>query len=103
MGEIDFASRLTQLREAKGVSARDMSLTMGQNPGYINNIESGKSLPSLPGIYYICDYFKITPAEFFDLDSAYPEKLKSIVDDLKRLDDAQLDTIAALVKNLSRK
>ena len=56
MVEKDFSLRLAQLRERKGVSARDMSLSMGQNPGYINNIESGKSMPSLAGIFYICDY-----------------------------------------------
>ena len=51
MDEKDFSLRLAQLREKKGVSARDMSLSMGQNPGYINNIESGKSMPSLSGIF----------------------------------------------------
>ena len=30
-----FSKRLVQLRMAKGVSARDMSLSLGQNPGYI--------------------------------------------------------------------
>lgn len=67
MDEKDFSLRLAQLREKKGVSARDMSLSMGQNPGYINNIESGKSMPSLTGIFYICDYLGITPSEFFDM------------------------------------
>ena len=46
MDEKDFALRLAQLREKKNVSAREMSLAIGQNAGYINNIESGKSLPS---------------------------------------------------------
>lgn len=46
MTEKDFSLRLAKLREEKGVSARDMSLSMGQNPGYINNIESGKSFPN---------------------------------------------------------
>ena len=55
MDEKDFALRLAQLREKKNVSAREMSLAIGQNPGYINNIESGKSLPSLPGVFYICE------------------------------------------------
>ena len=32
MTEKDFSMRLAQLREEKGVSARDMSLSMGQNP-----------------------------------------------------------------------
>lgn len=100
MEEKDFSLRLAQLREKKGVSARDMSLSMGQNPGYINNIESGKSMPSLTGIFYICEYLNITPSEFFDIDSENPAKLKSIIKDLKQLDDRQLDTIANLVNEI---
>ena len=80
-----------------------MSLSMGQNPGYINNIESGKSLPSLTGIFYICDYLKITPSELFDMDVENPEKLKGIIEDLKHLNDKQFDTIAILVKDLINK
>lgn len=45
--EFDFGRRLSQLRERKGVSARDMSLSMGQNPGYINKVENGKAMPSM--------------------------------------------------------
>jgi len=103
MNEKDFSLRLARLREKKGVSARDMSLSIGQNPGYINNIETGKSMPSLTGIFYICEYLGVTPGEFFDLDSANPGKIDDIVKDLKHLDDAQLDTIAALVKGLRKK
>ena len=103
MEEKDFALRLAQLRERKGVSARDMSLSMGQNPGYINNIESGKSLPSLSGVIYICDYLGVTLSEFFDFESKNPTKLNSIIEDLKCLSDKQLDTIAELVKELIRK
>ena len=65
MDEKEFSLRLARLREKRGVSARDMSLSIGQNPGYINNIESGKSMPSLAGVFYICDYLDITPSEFF--------------------------------------
>lgn len=102
MDEKDFSLRLAQLRERKGVSARDMSLSMGQNAGYINNIESGKSMPSLAGIFYICEYLEITPSEFFDLESRNPTKLNGILADLKRLDDRQLDTISKLIKDIIR-
>lgn len=47
MTDKEFSLRLAKLRTQKGVSARDMSLSMGQNPGYINNIETRKSMPSL--------------------------------------------------------
>ena len=100
MDEKEFSLRLAQLREKKGVSARDMSLSMGQNPGYINNIESGKSMPSLTGIFYICDYLGITPSEFFDMEVQNPTKLNEIIENLKRLDDRQLDTIAMLIKDI---
>ncbi len=103
MEEKDFSLRLARLREKKGVSARDMSLSIGQNPGYINNIENGKSMPSLSGIFYICEYLGITPCEFFDLDSTDPGKINDIVEDMKHLDDVQLDTIAVLVKGLRKK
>ena len=100
MDEKDFSLRLAQLREKKGVSARDMSLSIGQNPGYINNIESGKSMPSLTGIFYICEYLDITPSEFFDVESRNPTHLSNLIRDLKRLNDKQLETISALIKDI---
>lgn len=102
MYEDDFPLRLAQLRNKKGVSARDMSLSIGQNHAYINNIESGKALPSMAIFFYICEYLNITPAEFFDLDSKNPEKLQSLIEDLKRLDDKQLESIAEIVKGLAK-
>ena len=100
LNEKTIALRLAQLREKKGVSARDMSLSIGQNPGYINNIESGKSLPSLPSFLYICEYLNMSPKDFFDFDSENPTRLNAIIDNLKRLNDRQLAIIEALVKDL---
>lgn len=76
MEEKDFSLRLSKLREKKGVSARDMILSIAQNPGYINNIETGKSMLSLAGNFYICGCLGITPAEFFGVDSGNPVRLK---------------------------
>ena len=102
MYEDDFPLRLAQLRSKKGVSARDMSLSIGQNHAYINNIESGKALPSMAIFFYICEYLNLTPSEFFDLDSKNPEKLQSLIKNLKKLDDKQLDSIAEIVKGLAK-
>lgn len=100
MNEKDFSLRLAQLRIQKGVSARDMSLSIGQNPGYINNIESGKSMPSLAGIFYICDYLGISPSELFDLDNPNPIRMNAIIKNLKLLDERQLQTIETLLSDL---
>ena len=93
-----FIKRLTELRIQKGVSARDMSLSLGQSPGYINNIENGINLPSMTVFFYICDYFNITPQEFFDIDSTNPTKLNAIIRLEKSLTNDQLDILLALIK-----
>ena len=72
MYEEDFARRLTQLRIKKGVSARDMSLSIGQNPGYINTIENGKAFPTMTNFFYICEFLSITPQDFFDTETTNP-------------------------------
>ena len=103
MVEKGIALRLARLRIQKGVSARDMSLSMGQNPNYINHIETGKALPSLTGLLYICEYLGVTPAEFFDTENKNPKKLDEITQDLRKLTPAQLETVSALVKQLAGK
>ena len=75
MNKQEFSERLSALRINKGVSARDMSLSIGQSPGYINNIENGINYPSMQVFFYICDFLGITPKEFFDTDTVNPTKV----------------------------
>ena len=97
-----ISKRIAQLRVAKGVSARDMSLTLGQGAGYINSIENKNSLPSMHVFYFICEYFKISPKDFFDTQSAAPDKLNNLVADLKSLTPEQIDNIARIVQDIKR-
>lgn len=103
MYQEEFAKRLASLRMKKGVSARDMSLSIGQNAGYINNIETGKALPSMSGFFFICEYLRISPQEFFDLDAAQPENLRNLIANLKKLDSRQLESLSILVEGLVEK
>ena len=68
----EFAKRLTELRLSKNVSARDMSLSLGQSAGYIANLENCVSYPSMTLFFYICDYLNVSPKEFFDTDLKAP-------------------------------
>jgi len=103
MYEEQFPIRLAKLRTEKGVSARDMSLSIGQNAGYINNIENGKALPSMAGFFFICEYLNITPQEFFDMDSEQPEFLDHVIENLKKLNRRQLQNISAIIEDLAKK
>ena len=102
MYEKFLSQRIAKLRTMKNVSARDMSLSIGQNENYINHIENGKSLPSIQAFFYICEYFNITPKEFFDDSSNNPSKIKSLIDDLNTLDENQLNNIHGIVKGLKK-
>ena len=58
--------RITQLRLKKGVSEYQMSYDLGHSRSYVYNISSGKSLPPMAEFLQICNYFDITPSQFFD-------------------------------------
>lgn len=98
-----FYERLSSLRTQKGVSARDMSLSLGQSESYINKIENKKSLPSMTGFFYICEYLNIHPKDFFDNEVSSPTKLNELVDELKKLSDGQLEHLLAIIKDLKTK
>ena len=95
--------RIAQLRLSRDVSARDMSLSLGQNVNYINHIENGKSMPSLQGLFYICEYFGITPEEFFDEGNIAPVMLREMTDNFKKLDPALQKQLSELIRLLSSK
>lgn len=78
-----------------------MSLSIGQNPGYINNIENGKALPSMAAFFYICEYLGVTPSEFFFTESDAPPRLGAALRALDGLDDRHLALITELAAALS--
>lgn len=98
-----FAKRLSALRQQKGVSARDMSLSLGQSDSYINQIENRKSLPSLTVFFYICEYFKITPKEFFDYENENPIISRELADEIRKLDYKETIHVLDIVKDITKK
>lgn len=95
-----FAQRVMELREQLGVSQRDMSLSMGQGPAYINNIENNRNLPSMTGFFYMCEYFKIEPKEFFDTENTNPERLRTIIDSIKNMSEEKLVALQTIIEQM---
>ncbi len=103
MYEDFLPDRLAELRMQKGVSARDMSLTLGQANNYINNIENKKSLPAMQSFFYICEYLGVMPKEFFDEENLYPEILQEFIAEAKKLDSKSMAYILGIMKELNSK
>ena len=91
--------RITQLRIQKGVSEYQMSYDLGRSRSYIYNISSGKSLPPMAEFLEICDYFGITPSQFFDDTSENPFLVQSAIEEIKKLND---DDLVLAISNIRR-
>lgn len=102
MYEKFLPDRLAELRIQRGISARDMSLTLGQANNYINTIENKKSLPSMQSFFYICEFLDITPQEFFDVGNSNPKMLNEFIEEAKKLDPESFSHILGIMKQLNR-
>lgn len=103
MTEDFIRERITQLRMKKGVSEYQMSYDLGHSRGYIYNISSGKALPPLKEFLAICDYFEITPQQFFDESTQTPELIQKAVDGMRHLDESDLLMLLGLINRLKSK
>lgn len=95
-----FSERLSDLRIKKGVSARDMSLSLGQSESYINKIENKRTLPSMNGFFIICDYLGITPKDFFDMGVSSPDQVQNITLAAQKLTGKQAEIILQLMNEI---
>lgn len=95
--------KITALRLEKGISEYRMSYELGHSRGYINSITSGRSLPSMPEFLCICDYFNITPEDFFRQQQRYPVTIQKIVKLLEDLPKDDLSLILNIARTLSEK
>ena len=97
-----FAKRLAALRIARCISAREMSLSLGMTANYINSIESGENFPSMAMFFEICEYFRITPRDFFaytEFKLGQDEELKRQID---RLEPEDLSLVLEIVKRIKK-
>ncbi len=97
----DFVrNRISQLRISKGVSEYKMSYDLGHSRGYIYNISSGKALPPMSEFFAICNYFGITPGEFFDENNNSPELVSKACEELKSLSESDIRLILKFIERL---
>ena len=99
MDKMFIANRITELRLKKNVSEYQMSLDLGRNKSYIQSLSSGRNNPTMENFLEICEYFEITPAQFFDPDITNPPLHTKASDLIKQLDD---DDLLALIPLLNR-
>lgn len=96
MDEDFIRKRISELRIQKNVSEYKMSLDLGHSKSYIQSISSGRALPSMSEFLYICDYFEITPKDFFDVNADETFRLHQLYTSAKELSSEDLDALIFL-------
>lgn len=95
-------NRITQLRIAKDVSEYQMSLDLGHSKSYIQGITSGRALPSMNEFISICDYFKITPKDFFDSNIDNPALMQELLNAVSDLHDGDIELLISIAEKFKR-
>lgn len=93
-------NRITQLRMNKNVSEYKMSLDMGHSKSYIQNISSGRAMPSIGEFLYMCEYLGVTPKDFFDEGTKNPLLIDELLKEVKDLSDKDLVLILELIRRI---
>ncbi len=92
--------RITQLRLKKGISEYQMSYDLGHSRGYIYNISSGKALPPMKEFLAICDYFNISPQQFFDESTESPQLIQRAITGMQQLNEKDLIMLIGFIERL---
>ena len=101
--DVEFIrERITQLRISKGVSEYKMSYDLGHSRGYINNISSGKTLPSMTEFLAICEYLDITPADFFNTNAKDPKMANDLISAIEQLDAEDIQLISSIIERIQK-
>lgn len=100
MEDAFIRSRISALRLKKGVSEYKMSLDLGHGKGYIQNISSGRALPSMSEFLYICEYLGVTPKAFFDEEIHAPQLVDELYKLSADLEEVDVELLIQMAKRL---
>ncbi len=97
-----IAERITELRLAHNLSEYKLSYDLGYSKGYIQSISSGNTLPSITALFEICDYFNITPAEFFSKEPVDSEIVRKLMEEVRNMSYEEQYSLYQLIKTLKK-
>jgi len=58
-----FANRMSVARRRLGLSQRKVAALMDVDPSFVNHLEAGRRLPSLPNLYALAKLLNVKPKD----------------------------------------
>ena len=95
--------KLYKLRESRGLTFARLADNLSMSAGHLSDMENGKSLPSIPKLDSICEFYGITLSEFFN-ESDVPVILDSdqenLISNTKGLNPEQLSLLNKFLESI---
>lgn len=102
MDDMFIRKRINELRLSHDMSEYTLSYELGHSKNYINGITFGRTLPSIKELLYICDYFHITPQEFFNEDNKDNPSVTEIIYIIRQMQESDLQPILSILKQVNK-
>ena len=99
---IDIGFRIRKLRKERGVSAKEIAISLAVSPSFISGIEKGTNKCSLENLDKICQTLNISISDFF-ADTQEPEQellpleVRQIFEKVKNLHPDKLKVLNAVL------
>ena len=98
---MDVGKRITDLRDAAGLTTNRLANLCGLSQSFIRSVELGEKGITVESLSLVCDTLKISLKDFFDV----PEESEVLAQDqlttlIGRLNDRQRDALAAFLRTL---
>lgn len=65
-----------------------------------SSIESGRNFPTMQDFFYICEYLKITPSEFFSFNINNPIEFDTMIKNLSKLKARDITSLANIIDTM---
>lgn len=91
-------NKIGQIRLQTGISQRDLSLSLGMSESYINQVETGRTVPSIEVLEFICEYFQITVNDFFNISKTDPVIQNELIEATSGLQNSQIANLVEIAK-----
>lgn len=101
--ETYLREKISSLRLERNISEYQLSLDLGKCKTYIQAITSGKSLPSFQAFFDLCEYFDLTPEEFFSRSADTSAQCRRVQKKAAQLSKADLELLEQLLDRMLSK
>lgn len=95
---INIGNRIRELRKERGISAKEIAVTLGVSSSFISGIEKGTNKCSLENLDKICTVLGVSLAEFFaDRNPELSPELLQVLEKTKKLSPRQLQVLSTVL------